>query len=84
MGFHITESVNHTHGVLMKVNKALLNRYNQLQRLRKTNKLTEVLHAELMDVCEVLMNQLLQENSELLKRLKVSDVNTYNTSLKGK
>ena len=55
-----------------------------LQKLRKNNKLTDSTHSELMDVCEVLMHQLLQENSELLKRLKVSDVNSYNTSLKGK
>ncbi len=63
------------------INKSLLIKYNQLQKLRKSGKLTPEQQKELFDLCDVLFNKLLKDNAEMLKRLKVSDVNTYNSNL---
>jgi hypothetical protein len=60
------------------VNKHLIAKYHKFNRLRIQGKLSSADTKEFMDICNILLDQLLKDNADLLKRLKVSDVNSYN------
>lgn len=64
------------------INKHLVAKYYKLNRLRIQGKLSEGDKQEFMDICGVLMDQLLKQNADVMKRLKVSDVNMYNIQQK--
>lgn len=67
--------MNNTH-------KELLKRYQALQIFRIRNTLTPNQQTELIEICSILLDQLLKDNSHILKRLKVSDYeNTGNREL---
>lgn len=71
------------HGAKMKpLNKNLVAKYHRLNRLRLQNKLSDSELKEFTDLCSVLLDQLLINNAEVMKRLKVADANLYNLQQK--
>lgn len=64
------------------LNKNLVAKYHRLNRLRLQNKLSDSELKEFTDLCSVLLDQLLINNAEVMKRLKVADANLYNLQQK--
>lgn len=58
---------------MKNINKQILNRYYLLQSLRVKNKITSQETEELLNICSILFDTLLKNNTELFKRMKVSD-----------
>lgn len=70
-------------GAKMKsLNKHLVAKYHRLNRLRLQNKLSDSELKEFTNLCSMLLDQLLVNNADVMKRLKVADVNLYNLQQK--
>lgn len=66
------------------IDKSLVKKYYHLNKLRVLGKLNPEEQKQFMDICAILMDQLLVNNAEVMKRLKVSDINFYNLKMNQK
>jgi len=66
------------------IDKSLVKKYYRLNKLRILGKLNPEEQKQFMDICAILMDQLLVNNAEVMKRLKVSDINFYNLKMSQK